>query len=481
MLKFHAALIDPSPGEITEALTEAAAGANKRCRARKLDDKPAEWRKFARETAAAREGWRMWRGGRGGVPASQVVGAWWADHNGRKHVVVRGRRVEDPTARRLLHAEDLGERCPLWHAYPEYVYRRVIGKTAEWVCACGCGAVGTPEALGWMGRTCGPCFDREQEFGRDALRENRPGVLYGEREPLWGLAVSPDGKWVAAREGMTTLDVWDAATAARREKRFEVNEMVADLAFTGAGTLLVAHLFRLLRCDPADDPLTPSGFTEFGGFRVVPLRDPDLILLNHFDPPGSRLDVVRVSSGSSVRSFALPPDVAGQMTLTVSPDERFLALRGTDRILVLDLATFRVAADVGYPATTMTFSRDSARLFVTFATDVVAFDTTTWRRGKALGGTRDVNAPYMLTSLATSPDGAHLYAGDTGGRLSVFDTETLATRVVFDWHLGDITGLVASADGELLYTSGSDGAVKVWPIRQLLAAGGSIRSYYPGR
>ena len=471
MLKFHAALLDPSPGEITEALAEAAAGANKRCRARKLDDKPAEWRKFAREVEASPEGWRMWRGGRGGVPASQVVGAWWTDPAGRKHVVARGRRVEDLTARRLLHAADLGERCPLWHAYPEYVYRRTIGKKTEWVCACGCGAVGTPGALGWMGRTCGPCFDREQEFGAAGLRGNRPGVLYGDRSPLWGVAVSPDGKWVAAREGFKGVDVWDATTAARREHRFEVNEMASDVAFTTSGVLLASLYTKLLRCDPTRDLLTLSPAAEFGGFRVSPLRDPDLVLLNRLDPPGIRLTVVRVSTGESVRSFALPPDVAGQMALTVSPDERFVALRGADRILVLDPATFRVVADPGYPVAAMTFSRDGGRLFVTYGTDVEAFDTTTWRRGKGKGGTRDINAPHGFTGLATSPDGAHLYAGDTGGRVTVFDADTLATRAAFDWHLGDITGVVASADGEWLYTSGTDGAVKVWPIRQLLAAG----------
>src|SRR5436309_2924245 len=101
MLKHEAKLINPTADEIVAALTEAVAAANKRCRARLLGDDPAKWRKFARDAAKAPEGYAMFRGGRGGVPATQVLAAWWTDAIGRKHVVLRGRRVEHDEAKRL--------------------------------------------------------------------------------------------------------------------------------------------------------------------------------------------------------------------------------------------------------------------------------------------------------------------------------------------------------------------------------------------
>ena len=123
----------------------------------------------------------------------------------RKHVVLRWeRRVEQRRGQRLLQKDELDKpHAPLWHAYPEYVCRRrTVGKgAADRLCACGCGAVGTPESLGWMGETCGPCFDRKEEVGTGALSANLPGALYSHREPLGAAACSPDGTRVAAVEG----------------------------------------------------------------------------------------------------------------------------------------------------------------------------------------------------------------------------------------------------------------------------------------
>src|SRR5579883_3015849 len=94
MRKFEARLIDPSPGEVAETVSEAAAATNKRCRARLLADDPAKWRKVARQCGGSPEGFAAVRGGRGGVPATQVVTGAWSDPLGRQHAVVVGRRVE---------------------------------------------------------------------------------------------------------------------------------------------------------------------------------------------------------------------------------------------------------------------------------------------------------------------------------------------------------------------------------------------------
>jgi DNA-binding beta-propeller fold protein YncE len=478
MLKFHAALIDPSPGEISDALTAAVAGANARCRSRKLDDKPAEWRKFAREVEASPEGWRMWRGGRGGVPASQVIGAWWTDHGGRKHVVARGRRVEDHAARPLLDPAELGERCPLWHAYPEYVYRRVTGENTEWVCACGCGAVGTPAALGWMGRTCGPCFDREQEFGRDALRHNRPGALRGERWQLGELAVSPDGRWVAAREGNgmeVGLDVWDTTTGARRDNRGDAQYGLNDVTFTQDGTLLTLYANRLARYDPARDTLHPSDAMSIGGYRMATFRDADLVALTRPNWPAWTIELARLSTTQTLRSSPLPGEVAG--SVVVSPDDRLVVVRGNERSLVLAADTFGVVADLPGRFVDFAFSPDGGRAFTCDLRDVIALDTRTWGRVAARPYSRPpvpgtvTRYAHVPSRFTVSPDGKHVFVGDTGGRVSVFDAVTLAPLAAFDWHIGFVNAVVVSADGEWLYTSAVDGVVKVWPIRQLLATG----------
>src|SRR5207245_4971070 len=37
------------------------------------------------------------------------------------------------------------------------------GPDRAWLVVCDCGAVGTPQSLGWTGDCCAPCFDRRAE------------------------------------------------------------------------------------------------------------------------------------------------------------------------------------------------------------------------------------------------------------------------------------------------------------------------------
>jgi WD40 repeat protein len=249
-----------------------------------------------------------------------------------------------------------------------------------------------------------------------------------------------------------------------------------DLAFAADGTLLalVDHAGtggRLDRCDPAADPLTFTTVVGFGGFRLIPLRDPDLAVAHRIAQPAHRLDVVRVSTGATVRSLALTP---GSFAPAVSPDDRFVAIRGwSDRVLVFDLGTLERVAEVPYPAATLAFSADGRRLFAHFTEKIVAFDTRTWKpagegRHTHTRTRRGTTGTFSLGNLVASPDGAHLFV-TSGGRLTVFDADTLKPRAAFDWHIGTVTGLAVGAGGDVVYTSGTDGAVKVWPVRRLLA------------
>lgn len=475
MLKHETKLIDPDAEEVAAALTAATADANKRCRARLLTDDPAKWRKFARDAAAKPEGYAMFRGGKGGVPATQVLAAWWTDAIGRKHVVVRGRRVEHDEAKRLLQKDELEKRTPLWHAYPEYVCRRTVGNQSQIVCACGCGAVGTPESLGWMGETCGPCFDRKEETGADALRANLPGVLYGDRDPLGALACSPDGNRVAAVEGDNSVTYWDIATRTRTVMKFS-GVRVTDVAITsdgrhlvvvGVNTLGMGGLFAAFdlstdpptRVDPADEAQPP-------GWRVAALPDPGSAIVHRsdFGSPGTRGEVVRVPSGESVTALALSPGYSGRFA--VSHDGRRIATAG-QTAAVFDFDTTRAACELPGYLPHVAFSPDGARLVCASTDALRAYDPST---GNAIGHwVKRIGAPgNWITALAVDPHGAWVFVGGSLGTVTVANARTLERRAVFEWHLGVVSGLAASADGSRLFSSGGDGCVKVWPIRDLL-------------
>ncbi len=491
MLKHETKLIDPDAEQIVVALSTATADANKRCRARLLDDKPEKWKKFARSVAAKPEGWEMFRGGRGGIPATQVLAAWWTDAAGRKHVVVRGRRVEHEEAQRLLYKEELEKRTPLWHAYPEYVCRRTVGKEEQIVCACGCGVVGTPQSLGWMGETCGPCHDRKEEVGTDALRANLPGVLYSEREPLYALACSSDGNLVAAKEGDNFVTIWNIANRTRTTTKFS-GQVVADVSFTSDSrhVLVTGHQAINVNLDPSglfaafdvttDPPsrVDPGREIQLGGVHISGLPDPSLAVVCGMESAftATRAEVIRVPSGEVVRGGHL--NLCYPARCGVSADGSRLAIPGHD-VAIFDLNTMTRLRDIRGVQTALAYSPDGKWLFGAHIGTVKAFDTTS---GKSLAegwlvGTKRGGSHYRtndhITTLAVDPKGEAVFVGTEQGCVFVFDPNTLERRAAFDWHLGGIYGLAVSADGSRLFSSGGDGCVKVWPIRDLLRGMGS--------
>jgi hypothetical protein len=476
MLKHEAKLIDPSADEIVAALTEATGAANKRCRARLLIDDPAKWRKFARAAATTPDGYEMFRGGRGGVPATQVLAAWWTDAIGRKHVVLRGRRIEHDEAKRLLHRDELDQRPPLWHAYPEYVCQRTIGKDARLVCACGCGAVGTPQALGWMGETCGPCFDRKEELGSAGLRTNLPGVLYGDREPLFSVACSPDGTRVAAIEGATGATFWDIATRTRTVMKF-TGIRVMGVAITPDGRHLLvtgqgvvdpyAGLFAAF--DLSGDPprrVDPARTDDPPGWRVFALPDPALALVHQTSglSPTGRTAVVRVPSGE--RAATPPLRLNGMQTVAVAPDGKHLAAVAGGEVSVFDVGTGALCCQLVGDPSAVAFAHDGTRVIVAGFDRLRAFDANT---GKPSGPWARHSSPgNWITALAVDPAGKWVFVGGGQGTVSVADARTLERRALFEWHLGVVRDLAVSADGSRLFSSGADGCVKVWPIGDLM-------------
>jgi hypothetical protein len=482
MLKHEAKLIDPDESVIVAALKETVVAANKRCRARLLEADPVKWRKFLRDCAATAEGYAMFRGGRGGVPATQVLAAWWTDAAGRKHVVLRGRRVEHDEAKRLLHKDDLDARPALWHAYPEYVCRRTAGDEAQIVCACGCGAVGTPESLGWMGETCGPCFDRKEEVGAGALRTNAPGALYGHRDPLGSVACSPDGGRVAAIEGADCVTCWDIAARTRTQIHFPDRQVRAVAITSDARRLLVTGLWLggvggLFATFDLTDPPTPHPAREVepGGWQVTALPDPTTAVVGRCvtNGPAFRLTVVRVPGGDELRST---PTSTGLMSWYVlSPDAKLLAAIDLDALIVLRVSDLQPAFTIpvnhsGTPLFHITFSHDSKRLFVAGTDLVRAQDLQSGdvvASGRLPRPTRGVIAD-RITALTADPAGAWVYAGSAQGTVYAFAASDLAPRAAFEWHLGEVTGLATSADGTRLFSSSADGCAKVWPIRELM-------------
>ncbi len=159
-------LIDPTEKELAAVLQKAHSAANRGItltNSTELSRDPDFWGRFAHDCFREKNGRR--RSCKAGRQTPEVIAGWWTDPAGRRHFRVIGR-----TRSRYAGIRGEGELRELpawWQVYPESVIAvigpRGVGET--YLACCRCGKVGTPAALGWMGDTCGPCFDRRADGG----------------------------------------------------------------------------------------------------------------------------------------------------------------------------------------------------------------------------------------------------------------------------------------------------------------------------
>jgi hypothetical protein len=72
------------------------------------------------------------------------------------------------------------------------------------------------------------------------------------------------------------------------------------------------------------------------------------------------------------------------------------------------------------------------------------------------------DCPAPITTLALSPDGKWVAAGDTTGGLRVWESATGRRVLKRDAHVGPVSGLCFAPRAPVLATAGFDGVVKVW-------------------
>ncbi|MCI0464013.1 MAG: hypothetical protein L0Z62_44330 [Gemmataceae bacterium] len=155
-----------------------------------------------------KEGSNCWVAGAGSSAAPRRAtlagSAWWTDAVGRSHARVVGRRLDPDNEYRTNRFGPLGHHWPpLGLVYPDRVALRTTFRARktrrELLVLCACGAVGTVEALSWMGDCCGPCHDRQEEGQKvHSPPESERAAVVWNGGPVGGVACSAKGNLVQA-------------------------------------------------------------------------------------------------------------------------------------------------------------------------------------------------------------------------------------------------------------------------------------------
>lgn len=280
---------------------------------------------------------------------------------------------------------------------------------------------------------------------------DRP-VIAAQEEPLYTVAVSPDGSLVAAAGGFSGLvHVWETTQPGSPRE-------LAGIEIPGLGVLALTF--------SADGRwLAAAGSGETGGAVHVWRRDGTAFRAVHLPMPDER------EPGSTD-----PPRARGMQAVAFSPDGTVLAAGGEGGVVYRwSLRAPEGAASAVEPAltgpdgptgtvTSLAFAPSGRELAAGSKDQSVYLWSLTGPSAAPAGPARTLTgARSWVNAITYSPDGATLVAGGSDSRLRWYE---LAGGTVFAEvaQPGPITAAVHAPDGATVITACADGLVRQWSL-----------------
>lgn len=488
-------LTDPTAAAVRDALRRACVAANGKRKTGVLVLTDSWAGTLAKRVTGDPDGFHNATGTHSTADTTRLTLAWWTAPGGRKLARVRAwrepfRAVMAADEQRVRQQNEMYTRPRAWLLDPERMTLVEADGTAACVAVCGCGAAGSPESLAWAGGMCGPCRDRIEEEGPDAVA-HPPALLTADGFKPWDAGFSPDGAVVAAmgREGYR---IWDARTGALRGSgaKGEYNSRTTS-PVVGPGGLFAYHndndhSLRWLDASAAKpkEAIVRLGQAYRAGFWTG--RPGELLVQEYSD---SRIRLLTLRDGnlgkpvvaSNARLLAVHPDPKTPQAVFAESGRAAVRRVGpkgelkTEHEFSLGVGPRNLTGHWTNGPRLARFTADGQRLLFVAAKPNVDYPSELpsgdylelWNpaRPKAL---LQVTFPVAVADAQFSPDGERLYVLGGDGSVFVCHPGLLThVRARLRWHVGPAHSLAVSPDGRTLATAGTEG-VKLWPVGRLL-------------
>ncbi|MFI5910127.1 Hsp70 family protein [Dactylosporangium sp. NPDC051541] len=297
------------------------------------------------------------------------------------------------------------------------------------------------------------------------LRTFSPGGIVRKAPPVNAIAVSPDGRLLAAGGDDRKVRIWDIESAQIRHTLTDHDGPVRAVAFSPDGTLVASaggHPRRPART-------VKVWHTDEGRRRNVYDADPGGPAALAFHPAGRLLatagrdGAIRIFDLIDARVYADRPDGGAQLHALAYSRDGSVLLTGDDG--------GRVTMHPGDPVLpqggSVLAGHRGAVLGVAFGARVVASagaDGTVrlWDDagpGRTLTGHTD-----PVTAVAFDPAGTLLASAGLDSTIRLWDPASGAHVHTLDGHDGAVRALGFTPDGAILASAGADGAVRLWNV-----------------
>jgi WD40 repeat protein/class 3 adenylate cyclase/tRNA A-37 threonylcarbamoyl transferase component Bud32 len=303
------------------------------------------------------------------------------------------------------------------------------------------------------------------------------GVLRGGTGAVVALALSPDGRTLAAGDDAGSVVLIDTRTRERIGHPLKLDREVWQIGFSPDGRLLAvtsveigtgvdAHSVKLLdaasmrlvreidvgRIPGAADKIVDARFDATGRTVIA------TVVANYPDPFPTQLRRYDARTG---RPIGRAVRIAGSNARpTDAVPSRRMLFSGGDAVVLVDASTLRVIRRV--PARTWSAALSPDGRSVGLGGDdgsVRILDLETGKRRTLAGRHED-----RVQGLVFSSDGRTLATRSDDGRVLIWDLRAGNVRETLTGHTGAIPSIVASADGRTLYTGGLDKRIIVWDL-----------------
>lgn len=291
-------------------------------------------------------------------------------------------------------------------------------------------------------------------------------IFIGHTDAIWGIAFSPDGKYLLTAGGDNTARLWDRNSGKELQRFAGHTAAVISAAFSPDGKYALTashdHTARLWDTKTGKEVHSFTGHTD-GVWGCAFSPDGKYVLTGSVDKTARLWDA---QTGAEIRRFTGHEDIV--YGVAFSSDGKYVLTAGTgDKTARLwDAATGQELRR---------FTGGSGIVLVTFSPDGKHVLASSWDKMSWLWDTLTGNLVRHFVghdastkAVAFSPDGKTVLTSSDDGTAALWDASTGQELRRLIGHTSAVVAAAYSSDGRYIVTAGGDKTALLWDANVVL-------------